>query len=152
MASNQFSWQSNDGAVPLMLEIQWEFTPVSGLMPTVEVYRASDHFFADWSTMTFKSPAASGDKFGSMSEVPSDQGLYQRNFNPVDFGQFLPIQSFYMRYKVTLPSGTTVGQGSQQETLSEDFMVQKSETHNFRDMVGSGVQQQLGLDMTFGCE
>lgn len=151
MASNQHTWQSNDGAVPLMLEVQWEFAPVSGLVPTVEVYRATDHFFADWSTMTFKAPAASGTKLGSMSEVPSDQGLYQRNFNPTDFGQFLPIQSFYVRYKVTIPSGTVVGAGSQQETLTEDLNLQRSEIHNFRDMVGSGVQQQLGLDFSFGC-
>jgi hypothetical protein len=151
MASNQHSWQSNDGAVPLMLEVQWEFTPVSGLLPTVEVYRATDHFFADWSSKTFKSPSTSGDKYGSMSEVPSDQGLYQRNFNPVDFGQNLPIQSFYVRYKVTIPSGTAVGQGSQAETLIEDLNLQRSEIHNFRDMVGSGVQEQLGLDFSFGC-
>jgi len=151
LSSSQHTWQSNNGAVPLMLHVLWEFAPVSGIVPTVEVYRASDHFFADWTTMTFKSPAASGNKLGTMGEVPSDEGLYQRNFNPVDFGQILPIQSFYVRYKATIPSGAEVGLEGQKETINRDLNLQVSEIHNFRDMVGSGVQTELGLDFSFGC-
>lgn len=149
--ATQFSWQSNNGEVPLMLEVQSEFTPVSGLAPTVEVYRLPDHYFADWTTLTFRPPTASGDKFGSMSEVPSDAGLYHRPFNPVTFGQVLPIQSFYVRYRVTIPSGTVIGQGPTRGPVNFDVDLVRSETHNFREMAGSGVLPQFGLEFDFGC-
>lgn len=145
MAKTQYQYQSNDGAVPLSLEVQYEFVPASGLSPTVEVYRASDHYYADWTTMTFKAPAASGDKYGSMSEVPSNHGLYQRNFNPVDFGQILPQQHFYARYQVTIPSGYVAGEN----TLTANLDLYQTDMLSFTDMVGSGVTEQFGMDASF---
>ena len=147
MASNQFRWQSNDGDVPLLLEVQKEFIPVSGISPTVEVYRLPDHYFADWTDLTFKPPAAAGDKFGLMVEVPSDRGVYLRSFNPIDFSQNLPIQNFYVRYRATIPSGTLVGA----EIVNRSIDLTKTETHSFVDHLGSGITNQIGLDFGFGC-
>lgn len=147
MASNQFQWQSNNGDVPLMLEVQKDFIPVSGILPTVEVYRLPDHFFADWTDLSFKAPAVVGDRFGVMSEVPSDRGVYLRFFNPIDFSQNLPIQNFYVRYRATIPSGTLVGA----EILNRSITLEKTETHSFLDHLGSGITNQIGLDLSFGC-
>ncbi len=147
MASNQFSWQSNDGPIPLLFEVQTEFNPASGLSPTVEVKRASDEFYADWTTITFKPPAASGDKFGSMSVVDNSPGVYKRFFNPVDFSQTLPQQTFIVTYRVTLPSGFIVDESC--PPLSKARNLTQTETHLFTDMVGSGVQFLQGMTAEF---
>lgn len=135
MASNQLVWQSNDGDVPLLLEVQVSFTPVSGLSPTVEVKRCADEFYADWTTNTFKSPAASGDRFGSMTEVANTPGVYKRLFNPLTFSQTATQQCYLATYRVTIPSGTVVGS----TTLSADQSITETEIHFFNNFNGSGV-------------
>ena len=148
MPSNQFTWESNNGDVPLMLEVQKDFIPVSGVSPTVEVYRLPDHFFADWTDLIFKSPASSGDKFGPMTEVPSDQGVYLRFFNPITFSQTGTIQNYYMRYRTIIPSGTLIGS----EFLSEPISLIKSETHHFTDFGSGTVGSDQILNIGFGCD
>ena len=146
MSAAQYTWQSNDGVIPLLFEVQYEYAPASGLSPTVEVYRASDQYYADWDSQTFKSPDASGNRYGSMSESPHVSGLYQRNFNPVLFGQVQPIQVYYVHYSVTLPSGY-IARGS--DALTEALTLEKTETHFFTELAGSGQLQQLGMTTSF---
>ena len=104
----QFIWSQGTGAIPLALELQFNFIPVSGLSgvnsPTVEVYRASDDFVLDWVGGSFV-PAPNANQFGLMSEVPSDKGLYRRTFNPADYGQNQSNQIYYTRYRAVIPSG-----------------------------------------------
>ena len=98
----QYIWER--GALPkaLTLEVLYDDFPVTGLSPTVEVYRFSDDAYVDWATSTFVS--SGGTRFGSLSGVPSNSGLYRRHWNPTDFGQTTDA-IYYMRYKATVPSG-----------------------------------------------
>lgn len=105
MAEQQSIWASNAGSIPLLLSVQFNFVSVSGLIPTVEVFRTSDDFIADFSDNTFKaSGAVSG--IVPMTEVPTDQGLYRRNFDPADFG-IVTEEKFYVRYKTTIPQSVS---------------------------------------------
>ena len=131
---DQFLWQSNNGRIPLLLEVQRQFLPASGLSPTVEVKRASDEYFADWTTQTFKAPAASGDREALMTEVNNSPGVYKKLFNPVDFQQTQTHQSYIVTYRSTFPSGYSIGN----ETFTEDTEVTVTDMHFFTDIVASG--------------
>lgn len=148
MSKAQYTWQSNDGTIPLLLELQYEFTPASGLSPTVAVYRASDDYYVDWGSNTFKAPTASGTEFATMSEV--QPGLYRKTFNPVHLGQIQPNQVYYIRYQATIPSGYVVDG----EALASDINLIQTETHYFTELAGSGTLPQLGMTASFvpgGC-
>ncbi len=132
MADNHSIWTSNAGSVPLLLAVQFNFVPVSGLSPTVEVYRNSDDFIADFDDLTFKSSGAvSGQAI--MTEVPTDQGLYRRNFDPADFG-IITEEEFYMRYKTTVPQSV-----SPLLIPPAGFPIVVHETHVFVDFNGLGM-------------
>ncbi len=64
----QFVWQKQDLPVPLMLEVQVNNVPASGLSPTVEIYKYDTHEYADFDTNTFVS--SGGNKLASMSGIP----------------------------------------------------------------------------------
>ena len=101
MAEQQSVWASNSGPIPLLLSVQFNFVPVSGLIPTVEIYRNSDDFIADFDDNTFKAAGAVSGVV-PMTEVPSDDGLYRRNFDPAAFG-IVDEEKFYVRFKTNIP-------------------------------------------------
>lgn len=134
----QFSWQWNDGDIPLLMEVQNNFNPVSGLSPTVELRHALNDRYADWATQTFKDPNASGDRLGTMTEVSGISGLYRRLFNPKDFGQNKKQQVYIATYRATIPSGSA--------GITEDTDIIASEIHHINDFAGSGT---LGMTVEF---
>lgn len=140
----QFLAQRNSGAFPIMLEVQYNFTAVSGISPTVEVYRETDDFIADWSTNTFVAAgAASG--MAVMGEVPSNNGLYRRRFNPATFGQSLLDQTYYLRFKATIPSGFT-------PDVTEDIELVQHASLKFIDFAaasGTGGSSPQGMTLSF---
>jgi hypothetical protein len=134
----QFTWQKDDLPAALMLEVQFDFVPVSGITPTVEIYKYSDDTQANFSTMTF---AASGGNTSGMMEVPSDDGLYRLDFDPRDFGES-GNERYYVRYRATVPSGF--------EGLAEDKNVIGSEIHYFTEISGQvRISQDSGLFASF---
>jgi len=126
----QYTWQ-RDNFIPisLMLEVQVDNIPVSGISPTVEIYKYSNHKHADFDTNTFVS--AGGNKFGVMSGVPSNEGLYHFPFSPQDFGE-VGSETYYMRYRAVVPSGYGGG------LVEEDTEIIGSEVHYFTELAGSG--------------
>ncbi len=130
---NQFIWQKEDIPVALMLEVQFNNVPVSGISPTVEIYKYQNHKYIDFNTNTFVS--AGGNKFGSMSGVPSNAGLYERIFNPNNFGAS-GNQIYYMRYRAVIPSGF--------QGLTENLEIIGSEMHYFTQ-----VGPEIGLSVSF---
>lgn len=140
----QILWPRNAGAIPLMLEVQYNFAAVSGISPTVEVYRDDDDYVADWSNSTFvSSGAASG--MAVMSEVPTNNGLYRRSFNPSDFGQSLVDQTYYLRFRATIPSGFNAD-------VNEDISLVSHATLKFIDFVsgsGTGSSGPTGMTLSF---
>ena len=141
---DHFTWQFNSGNIPLLLEVQSNFIPVSGISPTVEVKRSSDEYFADWSSNTFKAPGSSGLRYGLMTEVDGSAGVYKRLFNPYLFSETTP-KSYIVTYRALLPSGLIVGS----TTISEDTNLFETDVHSFIDFVGSGVLAQQGMTITF---
>ena len=137
----QILWPRNAGEIPLMLEVQYNFAAVSGISPTLEIYRNDDDYVADWSNNTFvASGAASG--LAVMSEIPTNNGFYRRSFNPSDFGQSLLDQTYYVRFRATVPSGFRTG-------VNEDISLVKHATLKFIDFVsGSGTSGSSPQGMT----
>ncbi len=137
----QILWPKDSSTIPLMLSVQHNFVAVSGINPTLELYRNSDDFIADWSNNTFvASSPASG--LAIMTEVPSDNGLYRRSFNPSDFGQQLLDQTYYIRFRATIPSGFKA-------SVNEDIPLTDYATLKFADFSGSGVSGPTGMTLTF---
>jgi len=107
---NSNVWLKGDGSIPLTLEVQYSFIPVSGIQPTVEVLRYPDYAVADWSTSTFVPFGTASSGRGLMEEVPSGmEGLYKRDFNPGTFGEAGNRQIYFARFRATVPSGFREG-------------------------------------------
>ena len=107
---SQNVWLKNDGSIPLVLEVQFDSIPVSGIQPTVEVVRYSDWAVADWSTNSFVSPAAAVSGQGVMEPLPSGtRDTYFRHFNPALFGEGAGRQIYLTRFRATIPSGYAKG-------------------------------------------
>lgn len=103
MAQNRWT---QGGDVPLLLQVQVDSVPVSGLQPTVEIVRYPDYFVADWSNNTFAAPGTANSGQALMALVPSgDGGLYIRNFNRSDFSETNNRAIYIARYRAILPSG-----------------------------------------------
>jgi len=122
----QHHWESINRDIPLMLEVQYFSVPVSGLVPTVEVYKFDNHNIANWDDLVFL-PSSSGIFSTTMSGVPSNHGLYTRLFSPLDFGQNNKRQTYYVRYKATIPSGMQINEN----IISEDINISATEIHSF---------------------
>jgi len=122
---SQFIWQKDDLPIPLMLEVTLDNLPVSGISPTVEIYKYPTHQYIDFNTNTFV--LSGGNKFGSMSGVPSNNGLYQRKFDPRDYGQSGINQVYYARYRAIIPSGF--------DDLTSNIEVIGSEIHYFTELI-----------------
>ncbi|MCK5610122.1 hypothetical protein KAR91_50075 [Candidatus Pacearchaeota archaeon] len=140
----QILWPRNAGEIPLMLEVQYSFAAVSGINPTVELYRDTDDFIADWSANSFVA-SAPGSGLAIMSEVPTNNGLYRRSFNPSDFGQSLVDQTYYLRFRAIVPSGFRAG-------VNADISLVSHATLKFIDFVsGSGTAGACpqGMTITF---
>jgi hypothetical protein len=134
----QFIWQKEDLPISLMLEVQFNFVPVSGLSPTVEIYKFSNDFHADFNTSTFV--PSGGNKFGTLSGVPSNLGLYRRSFDPQNFSEN-GNQIYYMRYKAVIPSGF--------QGLENDREVIGTEIHYFTALSGVGGVGAQGMTASF---
>lgn len=103
---NSNVWLRGDGAIPLAFEVQYNSIPVSGIVPTVEVIRFADGQQADWSTNTFVPYGTAVSGFASMSGVNGNLGLYNRDFNPISFGEnSAQSQTYYSRFRAVVPSG-----------------------------------------------
>lgn len=105
---NSNEWLRGDGEIPLTLEVQFDFIPVSGIEPTVQVLRFTDETEADWSTNMFVPFGTASSGQGVMTTVSGDLGLYRRNFNPAVFGETGgDRQIYYARFRAVVPSGFT---------------------------------------------
>lgn len=125
MSQDQKEWRKAIGDIPLLLEVQADFRPVSGLSPTVEVYKASNNDYVDWASGIFTS--SGGTRMGAMSGLPLQGHIYHRTFNPLTFGDATLNPVYYVVYKATIPSGFV----TPTRTLSQDTPVTKSEIHTF---------------------
>jgi hypothetical protein len=130
----QFIWQTNNIPVFLFLEVQFNSVPVAGISPTVEVYKASNDTYVDFNTNTFV--ASGGNRFGALTEVPSNSGLYKRQFDPRNFAES-GNQVYYMRYRATVPSGF--------QGLTSDRPVSGTEVHYFTEISGTRAPQAMGV-------
>lgn len=141
----QFIWPRNSGEFPIRLQVQHNFIAVSGITPTVELYRETDDFIADWSTNMFVAPSGVASGMGAMTEVPSDNGFYRRLFNPSVFGESLLEQTYYLRFKATIPSGFN-------SEVTADISLVEHASLKFIDFVsGSGTSSVQGMSLSFTC-
>lgn len=128
----QLVWPKEVSNIPLMLGLTYSYAPISGLNEVyAEVYRNSDDYVLNWSTMAFVSGVLpSGLSLGQMSEVAAP-GLYKRNFNPEQAGQTQFTQIYYVRYIANIPSGYN-------SVISSDLTLYESEIHMFTHIATSG--------------
>ena len=128
----QFVWQRGVGAIPLLLTLEYEFVPVSGLSgvlsPTVDVVRALDDYFLDWNSYQFVSTLPSGGiKFKPMAEASGNPGLYKVLFNLNLVSGVQHNQIYHMQYKAFIPSGFY-------NTITQDINLKDLEMHTFLDI------------------
>ena len=117
----QYSWGTSEVPVPLNLEVQYNYIPVSGIIPTVEIYRLYDNYYLDWGTNTFV--ASGGTKQGSMSGITDITGFYAQSFNPIAASQTGDYQKYYIKYHAIIPSGF--------DSNNSDVNIYGTETYRF---------------------
>lgn len=136
----QLTWHLNTGSIPLLFDLQFGLSRVSGVAPTVSIYRDPDDFVLDWVLGQFVSSASGTNHLGGMTELTNNPGIYRRRFDPATYNQTENNQTYYVIYNGTVPSGFN--------GATTNIPVSYSEIHRFFVPSGTSSSTVTNLGMT----